>query len=553
MKNEKQFFNKIIINKKYIALIVLLGLMLIIHQYVFIYADDFYYSRDASRGLAYLPKFILDELNQNGRIWIHLLLLSIVRYDVYLFRMINPIVILLSALLLGKISIDSNKDNKNFLIATSCTGALFLFLPVQIAQTTIYYAADSLNYLYVPMVVVLYAYLFFCDYRKISGNHTINWWILTLAFFAGSSSQQSGMIAIGFTILIPLYFKVIKNKKLQNTIISYFAAIFAGYSIVAYGSIKRMLYETSVGNKVNLKEAATALLKTNIFSAPVVLYVLLICVCCIFWLTYYSFEKKQTSSKTISIINIIMGILLCLGAIGYAYAIINKKYQVGFFADSNINATLRLCYIGFTIIYLISVLYVLILILLKEQNPFLLFCGINAFGAQIMLLVVDPRFAGSYRCMFPSILLMSIFISYSFVKFFNNNIFLSIIILTFAMSHVRMYVLIAAIIILALSILLKLLSSDVKFFKELLIGILVASALASFNIVLKGYKAASYAQKFNLNAVKEYHLRENKSCLKLKKTSPTIYGYNVSNWNYMPLFMRQCYKIDENTVIEYYK
>lgn len=553
MRIREKIIRKININKKYIALIVLLSLMLVIHHYVFIYADDFYYSRDASRGIGYLPKFVLSELRQNGRIWIHLLLLFIVKYDVYLFRIVNPIIVMLSALLLAKISIDSNDSNKNFLIATSCTSALFLFLPAQISSTSIYYAADSLNYLYVPMVVILYAYLFFRDYKKNYQNYPLNLWILILAFFAGSSSQQSGMIAIGFSILILLYFKFFKNNKFQNNTIPYFIAIFVGYSIVSYGSIKRMLYETSVGSKLNLKEAVTASLKTNIFSCPVVFYILAICMCCLFWLLYYSYGKKGSNNKIISIINTIMGILLFLGAAGYAYAIINKKYKVGFFASSNINPILRLCYIGFTAIYLLSLLYVFILILLKEQNPFLLFCGINAFGAQLMLIVVDPKFAGSYRCMFPSLLLMFIFISYSFVKFFNNGIFLSMLLLAFAMSHVRLYVLIAAITILSLSILLKFLSINVKLFKELILSILIASAITTFYVTLSGYKSASYAQKFNLNAIKVYQKSNDKSCLKLKKVPGTIFGYNVTNWNDMPYFMKQCYKIDENTIIEYYK
>lgn len=55
-----------------------------------------------------------------------------------------------------------------------------------------------------------------------------------------------------------------------------------------------------------------------------------------------------------------------------------------------------------------------------------------------------------------------------------------------------------------------------------------------------------------MNAIKEYQQRTDKSVLKLKKISPTKYGYNVGNWNNMQYYMKECYNINENTVIYYY-
>ena len=47
-----------------------------------------------------------------------------------------------------------------------------------------------------------------------------------------------------------------------------------------------------------------------------------------------------------------------------------------------------------------------------------------------MLLVADARYADTYRVMFPSLILMMIFVVYSIVKFFENKFF--IIFLTLA-------------------------------------------------------------------------------------------------------------------------
>ncbi|GAA0727780.1 hypothetical protein GCM10008905_25780 [Clostridium malenominatum] len=481
--------------KKYIGLMILLLLMLLIHKNIFLYADDLYYRRDANIGLGYLKEFALKQLNINGRVWVHVLLFCILRYDIFLFRIINPIIITLTALLIGRVAMGKSSTDKKILIATSCAGVFFISLPIEIAHTTIYYAACSLNYLYPTAITILYAYMFYEDYRLNSSKYKSKWSIILLAFLSGSSTQQAGMIGIGFTVMITLYFKIYKKEKLQRGIIPYYLGVFTGYAFILYGSIKRMLFEKSVGNEMNISATVVKLLKTNIFSIPISIYVIILCLCCILWLHHYALDSNK-------FINISLIILLSLGVFGYAYIILYRKY--------NVENGLRFYIIGFALLYLISLLYVSFLVALKEDYPFLMFCTINSIGAQIMLIAADSRFAGTYKIMFPSLLLMSIFIVYSFLKFFSNRL-------------------------------------------GILFVLPLCMSLTVFHQNYNGYKGASYVQNFNLKAIEEYHKSENKSILKLKKASPTTYGYNVSNWNSMPYFMKQCYKINEDTIIEYYK
>lgn len=128
-----------------------------------------------------------------------------------------------------------------------------------------------------------------------------------------------------------------------------------------------------------------------------------------------------------------------------------------------------------------------------------------------MLLVADPRFANTYKIAFPSLLLMFVFISYSFINLYEENKFLWIL---------------------------------------LLIPLLFLS-YKIFNNNYSGYKNTSYEINYNLYSINEYKSSSDKSTLILKKVPPTIYGYNTGNWNSMPYFMKQCYKINENTIIEY--
>lgn len=554
--------------KKYIAAIVFLLLMLLIHRYVFLYADDLYYSRDASAGIRYLPHFIAGQLNSNGRIWVHLLLLGLVKYNVYLFRIVNPFVITLVALLIAKMGLNLDYTNKEFIIAAACACMIFLFLPIEIANTSIYYAADALNYLYAPGVTMLFAYLLYKDY-SLNDGHKVKPLILLLSFLAGSSTQQAGMIAIGFGILIPLYFKIFENIRFKKSLALYYLSLLSGYSIVTYGSIKRIFFEKTTGRGVNIKSAATALLKTNIFSIPVSGYVLALCVCSIFYLLHYS-KSAGKKNKT----GIFMLCLLVLAYLGYVYVVIYKKYNMVIFASDTTNTMLRLSFIAFAFVYLAALFYVSALILLRERFPIPLLCTINAFGAQIMLLVVDARFAGSFRCMFPSLLLMSVFIVYSFIKFCSSKLFLLSFLLSFGFSFYGEYckkilstkslpynltaskALIILLIFLLLMLVImfvlhKTLFKDMQPLRSVIFAAIIMLSLCFWGVNYMGYKAASYAQNFNLNAINEYHKSSNKSVLKLKKVPITIYGYSVGNWNDMPYYMKQCYKINENTVIQY--
>lgn len=518
MKEEASIYNSILVNiKRYIILVFFFIAILMIHQYIFLYADDFYYFRDASKDLTFLPHFIIKQLNLNGRVWIHVLLLFILKYDVYLFRIINPIIITLTVLLISKICMNSNTIDKDFWVSTLSASLFFLFLPIEITRTTIYYAACSLNYLYATFIVLLYAHLLYKNYELNSDDYKNKWHIVFLAFFAGASTQQAGMIAIGFTVLISLYFQAFQNKKLKNEFILYYIATFIGYTFVTYGSFKRMIFEKNSGNKINLKTTFTELLKTNIFSAPVSGYVLFFCLCSIFWLCYYSHNKVK--NKFIMAVNIIIAFIVFVAAMSYIYVVLYKKYALRIFAFNGEVTKLQLFFIVFTLIYLTSILYISILILIKERYPFILFCYINAVGAQIMLIVADARFAGTYKIMFPSLLLMNVFSVYSFLKFYNSKIF----------------------------------SNNFKFIKISMIILFIGLAAKVFSTTYIGYRKASYAQQFNLSAIKKYHDNIDKSTLELKRVPKTKYGYNTSNWNKIPYFMKQCYKIKEDTIIKYYK
>jgi len=503
------------INYSYLPLFFLIITMYIIHRYVFIYADDLYYSRDAKLGLSYLPKFILGQLNINGRVWVHVLLSFLVRYDALLFRVVNPIVITIGAFFISKIafSYTENSNKKNVLIATSLSSVLFMSMPTEIVSTTLYYAACGLNYFYPTLVSIVFGYLLFKIYENKENMKNISWLLIILAFFSGSSTQQAGMIGIGFATVHIFYLVLFKKIKIRLMYVLNIISLFLGYSLVSYGSIKRMMFEKNSGAELNILETLSELLINNIFSKPIAIFVLLISISSI--LIISKFNKKKIS-KVFKAFNVLIILALLLSIAAYVYVVILKEYKFQLSTINEISLKARLFYIGFIGIYLFSILYSGILVFIDRRTLYILTCVINAIGAQFMMIVVDSRFAAAYKIVFPSLLLMFIFIVYAFSDFYNSN---------------------------------KLMIN--KVLVVLVLAPVILISFKNFYNNLEGYKITSNEINYNLNAIKEYHKGVNKTVLRLEKVPVSKYGYNLGNWNDMPYFMKQCYEISEDTIIEY--
>lgn len=608
--------------------------MLWIHRYIFLYADDLYYSRDAQYGLSYLPEAILDELNSNGRTWIGGSMVLVLKPQIELFRLLNPLVLMLVVYILAKMatfsesSLYTKKGNSSLWVALLCGSLFFLFLPLRIAHTTIYYAACAFNYLYPMALALLYAYLL---YTRISSKSKSQKGLLALlAFFVGSSTQQVGMIGIGFTVMISIYLSFLRKKVPFKKFLPFYGIMALGYGIVTYGSLKRLLWERTTGNDVVLLDVISELLKTNLFSLPAAPFVLLISLSCIFWLVNYSrsntlfpsepliaatyisssdlnrsvssdakptprvelldepsVDKSSNDLGSLSsakvqssfapeaplsaqrpyrrpihsillIFNRFLGILLSLALIGYIFFILYKETPIEL-TQENLLTFYGMSIIAFAFLYLFSLVYTSAILLIKKDYPFLLFNSINAIGAQLMLVVVDARFAAAYKVMFPSLLLLSVFIFYSVLAFRKNTLYLSLAFLMVTLSLQERLLSIAAGVIFFLTLAdyfytrYRVRSSDPTN-KFLCYGLGVLFCLISalvFSVTLRGYYLASIPQNYNLGAIKQYHEVGQEGELILKKVPPSYYGYNLGNWNSMPYFMKQCYGIKEDTPIKY--
>ncbi len=582
-----------LLRREWLILLVFLFAMLWIHRYIFLYADDLYYSRDAQYGLDYLPEALLDELNSNGRVWIGGAMVLALKPQIEFFRILNPFILMLTVYILAKMAVFSDsplqgkqgkRDNPALGLALLCASLFFLLLPLKIAHTTIYYAACAFNYLYPMALVLVYAYLLYT--RISSGSRGEKVLLLILAFFVGSSTQQAGMIGIGFTIMISLYLSLIRRKLPFRTFLPLYGVMLLGYTLIIYGSLKRLLWEKTAGNEVVLMDVITELIKTNIFSLPAAPFVLLISLSCIFWLVLFSrpgfladdcpaiaatlsssewsraaapeFEDGRPLGRKQRLFNRAFAVLLGVALIGYIYFLLYKNISFEL-THENLRSFSGLSVIAFVFLYLSALVYLSVVLLMKKNAPFLFFNTINALGAQIMLIVVDARFAAAYKVMFPSLLLLSVFIFYSVLAFRQNILYLALACFLVALSLQQKTLILVGVVCLGLSLIHCLYSIDRERESQRRLKLMQTSlgvffcfiSVLVFGATLQGYYQASIPQNYNLEAIKEYHEAEKKGGLLLKKVPPSYYGYGLGNWNDMPYFMKECYGIKEDTPIDY--
>lgn len=538
----------------------------------------------------------------------------VLKPQIYLFRILNPIILLLTVIILAKMSsfhekpLDKaesfnisrdEKENPYLGVSLLCGCLFFLYLPLPIAHTTIYYAACAFNYLYPMALALLYGYWLYISPLKKRIP------LLILSFFVASSTQQVGMIGIGYTVMFAIYLSFMQKRYPISTFVPYLLIQLIGYAILSYGSFQRLLSEKAAGNEAALGEVVSELTKTNIFSLPAAPFVTLLCLSCVFWLLH--------QANSVNLFHRILGITLGVATLGYLYFLLNENIVFQLPGKDSLT-TVSIATLAFVLLYLFSLLYVSYLLMRQRQTPFLFINTINAIGAQLMLLVVDARFAATYKVMFPSLLLLSVFIFTSISAFRNNLLYLAFAsgIITLLPQNPSLFTLyqklstrypellpwyhklsswypfaggeylgflltfiaiLAVILVVVIFPALVLpLSNERKssfkiqndpllkagFFFQIkkkltyIMGVLIIlTTFVVFSQNLVGYYSVSIPQNYNLQAIAKYHEKGREGELFLKKVPVSYYGYNLGNWQTMPHFLKECYKIKEDTPIRY--
>jgi len=89
-------------HKNKIILFTVLVIQIVFHRFIFLMGDDFYYGTFSNSLDNFFREHISHYLNINGRALVHFIVSVLLIFDVYLWRIINPFIIMLTIWIIYK-------------------------------------------------------------------------------------------------------------------------------------------------------------------------------------------------------------------------------------------------------------------------------------------------------------------------------------------------------------------------------------------------------------------------------------------------------------------
>lgn len=383
-------------HKTLIVFIVFFLLVLIEHQFLWLYHDDYGYA-----SLSYLGGFQPQESigfhttfqeifgflsfhyqNWGGRILYFLIECVLLKFGLESFRIVQSIVITGIFFLIYKMIVALTKKT-DWKIALF-TVLLYGVFEVMIVRSGIFWITASVLYLFplLPFFGFVYWYVIKKEPQK------RKWFFYLgnafLLFIATFSQEQVSVLALGFIILYTLY-DWYQEKRLSRKNSLLCLVGFVGFAIlmIAPGNSIRALHPTSAAfyslPLINKIANNTASIVTNNFGTDTRIFTLLFLgVAC--YLSYLVFKKKWGLSK----LNWIS--LISSGTI-FAFSLYKSESYFGYFYHLSSQCWWHALMLVIFVLQLALILYSMTVYLLKKNQPILLelfYAAIASQGAMLM-------------------------------------------------------------------------------------------------------------------------------------------------------------------------
>lgn len=304
-------------NRNYISAavcLIMLVLFSILHVYVRMAADDFYYAGFCTSGLRdFISASIYHYQNVTGRALVHILLCPLLLFNMVPFRIWNVLLIGFVSLLSARLATGSKK---NLLQFWALALVLLPFIGAATLGDAVLWGAGSFNYLFPTTLVLLYFFLL----RKFAPAESGGWGVALAAFLCSATVEMTGIL-VPIT-LIYVYFSERKRLKHRAAFMAVnFLAACAGYAILfGTAGVSARLIENGYTSISLFKRAV---LNYELFSRMisdgsgifVIVSVVLTCI------GLYFLLKKIYSAGIAAIVLACLPILTGLGIIWSSFAI----------------------------------------------------------------------------------------------------------------------------------------------------------------------------------------------------------------------------------------
>lgn len=288
--------------------IVILGTFMIfaviLNQFFLISAvDDMTYSiigHASFQDIIYFLKWHYN--NCNGRLLVHALDIFLLKYDVYLWRILNAVVMTLFVYAVFLIISDKETKKKEKTLIMSISALSIFFLDVKLLQAVAYSPSISLNYLW-PATAFLFVII--CLKNNYYGCR-----LFLLALLASATVEQFGLMTVGAIFIAMCYNLWLNNKKIAKRLLILLVLCIAAYSSIIFsgGTMRRTGYEGIPLNLISWIRQFFVIMYNCWFNCKEMkqtMFVLLFCT--IYWI--FAYLQKKDGKKLIVLITVFSLIL----------------------------------------------------------------------------------------------------------------------------------------------------------------------------------------------------------------------------------------------------
>ena len=384
-------------NYHWIIIIIFYILSALIHHYTLIYGDDYLYSTASKHGLKGFYKFHEHHyLRSNGRALIHIFVtLALTKPGIIIWRILNPLIFLIIFYNIAKTFTDGKKDFQLTLLVL-CT--IWLSFG-KYTSNSIFTITPVFNYIY-PFLIMFP--LLKNLIKTYSGQ--IIYILPVLGFVSGATMEQTGIMSIGYTILLAILMWVEKKKLPSKMVIITLIMEIMGYATVMFapGNILRMGKSTRPFVE-NFVAIWTMLINQKTFLIFNIVIIFTLC----YWLVILKEDGiiMKIINKGIAVC-LIIGMLINTGLI-YGY------FQYNFESGGIINILWKM----FDLLYIFALTYVPIYIAIKRKEyGYLMHMMIGMESVCILLFASISE----WRPLTPTLMVFSIFIALTMVDLMRN-------------------------------------------------------------------------------------------------------------------------------------
>jgi len=389
--------------KPFLFPIGFIAALLLLHQFVFLYEDDFHYALFTQSGFQGFITFHVDHYRfTNGRVLVHLFSSALLYFDVYLWRIINPFLLFGTIFFAAKcagytLELDRKQDNFQWMIVLISTAALFLSLPIALTRETFFWLSGALNYLY-PMLMFFLAYYFFAKELTVPERKTKVLPILT--FLAAATMEQIGlMFGAALFVCFGAHFLLKKRPTTWVHFISLVTAVLGMISVVFAPGLQNRHGTEGVPLSFSSLERTFF----EFFTSPVSQPIILLFAVSVIAVLFYLFCERDRSQRWRLFLDVGAFIALC------SFFILSLLLLV---SDINWRENQQMAFIlsFFCVAAIGATLYVLILFFSHKGQIAPLAFFLAAGAGQVVSAMADVRFNrmffGSLVALLPVIVIL---------------------------------------------------------------------------------------------------------------------------------------------------